>query len=130
MSETECALPAVLVRVMVACMSSLIVDDQILDHMSMIENRNESDLEASLRRIVKLSGNLSGVKRDHEKVGLHPAVTHTHTLGSCFTVGVCVQDDRVSKAKASDILTEIFKKIGSKENSREVSAAPTRPGRS
>ncbi|XP_028287106.1 cytoskeleton-associated protein 5 isoform X2 [Parambassis ranga] len=68
---------------------------KILDHMSMIENRNESDLEASLRRIVKLSGNLSGVKRDHEK------------------------DDRVSKAKASDILTEIFKKIGSKENSRE-----------
>lgn len=33
---------------------------------------------------------------------------------------VCSQDDRMSKAKVSDILSEIFKKIGSKENTKEV----------
>lgn len=32
------------------------------------------------------------------------------------------QDDRMSKAKVSDILSEIFKKIGSKENTKEVGA--------
>lgn len=37
---------------------------QILDHMSMIENRNESELEAHLRRVVKHSANLSGLKSD------------------------------------------------------------------
>lgn len=30
----------------------------------------------------------------------------------------------MSKAKVSDILSEIFKKIGSKENTKEVSSAP------
>ncbi|KAG7269929.1 hypothetical protein CRUP_017674 [Coryphaenoides rupestris] len=52
----------------------------ILDHLSMIENRSESELEAHLRRV----------------------------------------EDRMSKAKVSDILSEIFKKIGSKENTKEV----------
>lgn len=33
----------------------------------------------------------------------------------------CPQEDRMSKAKVSDILSEIFKKIGSKENTKEVS---------
>ncbi|MED6287548.1 Cytoskeleton associated protein 5 [Characodon lateralis] len=75
---------------------------KILDHLSMIENRNESELEAYLRRAVKHSGNLSGMKNDHgnEKT--------THGM-----------DDRMSKAKVSDILSEIFKKIGSKENTKE-----------
>uniref|UniRef100_A0AAQ4PAT7 Cytoskeleton associated protein 5 n=1 Tax=Gasterosteus aculeatus aculeatus TaxID=481459 RepID=A0AAQ4PAT7_GASAC len=75
---------------------------EILDHLSMIENRNESELEAHLRRSVKHNGNLSGLKRDrgNEKTGL------------------CTED-RMSKAKVSDILTEIFKKIGSKENTKE-----------
>ncbi|KAM9377134.1 LOW QUALITY PROTEIN: cytoskeleton-associated protein 5 [Pholidichthys leucotaenia] len=75
---------------------------KILDHLSMIENRNESELEAHLRRVVKHSGNLSGVKSDrgNEKSGLRT-------------------DDRMSKAKVSDILSEIFKKIGSKENTKE-----------
>ncbi|XP_061578150.1 cytoskeleton-associated protein 5 isoform X3 [Cololabis saira] len=75
---------------------------QILDHLSMIENRNESELEAHLRRVVKHSGNLSGQKSDrgNEKSGLR-------------------MDDRMSKAKVSDILSEIFKKIGSKENTKE-----------
>lgn len=47
-------------------------DDQILDHLSMIENRNESELEAHLRRVVKHSGNLAGLKSDrsNEKGGL------------------------------------------------------------
>lgn len=34
----------------------------------------------------------------------------------------CYQEDRMSKAKVSDILSEIFKKIGSKENTKEVSS--------
>uniref|UniRef100_A0A668AMQ3 Cytoskeleton associated protein 5 n=1 Tax=Myripristis murdjan TaxID=586833 RepID=A0A668AMQ3_9TELE len=74
---------------------------KILDHLSMIENRNESELEAHLRRVVKHSGNLSGLKTDrgNEKGGL--------------------RTDRMSKAKVSDILSEIFKKIGSKENTKE-----------
>ncbi|XP_074487606.1 cytoskeleton-associated protein 5 isoform X2 [Sebastes fasciatus] len=76
---------------------------KILDHLSMIENRNESELEAHLRRVVKHypEGNLSGPKSDrgNEKTGL--------------------RTDRMSKAKVSDILTEIFKKIGSKENTKE-----------
>lgn len=75
---------------------------KILDHLSMIENRNESELEAHLRRVVKHTGNLSGLKSDrgNEKGGLRA-------------------DDRMSKAKVSDILSEIFKKIGSKENTKE-----------
>ncbi|XP_035011741.2 cytoskeleton-associated protein 5 isoform X3 [Hippoglossus stenolepis] len=75
---------------------------QILDHLSMIENRNESELEAHLRQVVKHSGNLSGLKSDrgNEKGGLRT-------------------DERMSKAKVSDILSEIFKKIGSKENTKE-----------
>uniref|UniRef100_A0A674F6Z8 Cytoskeleton associated protein 5 n=1 Tax=Salmo trutta TaxID=8032 RepID=A0A674F6Z8_SALTR len=72
---------------------------KILDHMSMIENRNESELEAHLRRVVKHSGNFSGMKSDR---GSEKG-----------------QDDRMSKAKVSDILSEIFKKIGSKENTKE-----------
>uniref|UniRef100_A0A665WER4 Cytoskeleton associated protein 5 n=1 Tax=Echeneis naucrates TaxID=173247 RepID=A0A665WER4_ECHNA len=74
---------------------------KILDHLSMIDNRNESELEAHLRRVVKHSGNLSGLKSDrgNEKSGLRM--------------------DRMSKAKVSDILSEIFKKIGSKENTKE-----------
>lgn len=35
---------------------------------------------------------------------------------------ICSQEDRMSKAKVSDILSEIFKKIGSKENTKEVSS--------
>uniref|UniRef100_A0A8B9HZE3 Cytoskeleton associated protein 5 n=1 Tax=Astyanax mexicanus TaxID=7994 RepID=A0A8B9HZE3_ASTMX len=75
---------------------------QILDHLSMIENRNESELEAHLRRVVKHSGNLSGLKSDLN--------TEKGALRS---------DDKLIKAKVSDILSEIFKKIGSKENTKE-----------
>ena len=42
----------------------------------------------------------------------------------CMTMMFCSQEDRMSKAKVSDILSEIFKKIGSKENTKEVSSAP------
>uniref|UniRef100_A0A672P2B4 TOG domain-containing protein n=1 Tax=Sinocyclocheilus grahami TaxID=75366 RepID=A0A672P2B4_SINGR len=75
---------------------------KILDHMSMIENRNESELEAHLRRVVKHSANLSGLKSEKS--------TEKGALRS---------DDKVIKAKVSDILSEIFKKIGSKENTKE-----------
>uniref|UniRef100_A0A671SXT1 Cytoskeleton-associated protein 5-like n=1 Tax=Sinocyclocheilus anshuiensis TaxID=1608454 RepID=A0A671SXT1_9TELE len=71
---------------------------KILEHMSMIENRNESELEAHLRRVVKHSANLSGLKSDKSTEK---------------------GDDKVIKAKVSDILSEIFKKIGSKENTKE-----------
>ncbi|XP_034389855.1 cytoskeleton-associated protein 5 isoform X2 [Cyclopterus lumpus] len=75
---------------------------KILDHLSMIENRNESELEAHLRRAVKHSGNVSGLKSDrgNEKSSLRT-------------------EDQMTKAKVSDILSEIFKKIGSKENTKE-----------
>ncbi|KAM9470532.1 cytoskeleton-associated protein 5 isoform 2-T2 [Clarias gariepinus] len=75
---------------------------KILDHLSMIENRNESELEAHLRRVVKHSGNFSGLKSDQnsEKMAFR-------------------SEDKVIKAKVSDILSEIFKKIGSKENTKE-----------
>ncbi|KAJ3596332.1 hypothetical protein NHX12_002741 [Muraenolepis orangiensis] len=84
----------------------------ILDHLSMIENRNESELEAHLRRVVKHSGNLSGMKCDRgtEKSGPCTVSDEPLTLGG---------EDRMSKAKVSDILSEIFKKIGSKENTKE-----------
>ncbi|XP_061533378.1 cytoskeleton-associated protein 5 isoform X2 [Phycodurus eques] len=74
---------------------------KILDHLSMIENRNESELEAYLRRVVK-HGNLFGSKSDrgNEK-------------------GSLLMEDGMSKAKVRDILAEIFKKIGSKENTKE-----------
>lgn len=51
---------------------NLCVFEQILDHLSMIENRNESELEAYLRRVVKQAGHLSGSKSDrgNEKGGL------------------------------------------------------------
>ncbi|CAL8357879.1 unnamed protein product [Lota lota] len=75
---------------------------KILDHLSMIENRNESELEAHLRRVVKHSGNLSGIKSDRGNEKCGPRT-----------------EDRMSKAKVSDILSEIFKKIGSKENTKE-----------
>uniref|UniRef100_A0A671MZE6 Cytoskeleton-associated protein 5-like n=1 Tax=Sinocyclocheilus anshuiensis TaxID=1608454 RepID=A0A671MZE6_9TELE len=75
---------------------------KILEHMSMIENRNESELEAHLRRVVKHSANLSGLKSD-----------------KCSEKGALRSDDKVIMAKVSDILSEIFKKIGSKENTKE-----------
>uniref|UniRef100_A0A4W4GEB5 TOG domain-containing protein n=1 Tax=Electrophorus electricus TaxID=8005 RepID=A0A4W4GEB5_ELEEL len=82
--------------------TNILRDFKILDHLSMIENRNESELEAHLRRVVKHSGNLSGFKSDQN--------TEKGALRS---------DDKVIKAKVSDILSEIFKKIGSKENTKE-----------
>lgn len=55
-----------------AVLLALCSSKQILDHLSMIENRNESELEAHLRRVVKHSGYLPGYKNDHgnEKSGL------------------------------------------------------------
>lgn len=105
----------------------------------MIENRNESELEAHLRRVVKHSGNLSGLKSDrgNEKSGLRTVNNNPHLIVTLLNLNLlhncnygsnqdlssmnCSQDDRMSKAKVSDILSEIFKKIGSKENTKEVS---------
>ncbi|XP_061077698.1 cytoskeleton-associated protein 5-like isoform X3 [Conger conger] len=72
---------------------------KILDHLSMIENRNESELEAHLRRVFKVSGELSTSKSDKGS-----------EKGA---------DEKISRANVSDILSEIFKKIGSKENTKE-----------
>ncbi|KAM9816605.1 cytoskeleton-associated protein 5 isoform 1-T2 [Syngnathus typhle] len=70
---------------------------KILDHLSMIENRNESELEAYLRRVVKQPGILFGIKSDRGNE----------------------KEDGMPKAKARDDLSEIFKKIGSRENTKE-----------
>ncbi|KAJ8413053.1 hypothetical protein AAFF_G00106350 [Aldrovandia affinis] len=75
---------------------------KILDHLSMIENRNESELEVHLRRVVKHSSDFSVSKSDK---GTEKGAMRT--------------DDKISKAKVSDILSEIFRKIGSKENTKE-----------
>ncbi|XP_051885307.1 cytoskeleton-associated protein 5 isoform X2 [Pristis pectinata] len=75
---------------------------KIMDHLTLIENKNESELEAHLRRVTKHSMALSGGKTDSE----------TEKGGSTI-------EDKESKAKISETLAEIFKKIGSKENTRE-----------
>uniref|UniRef100_A0A8D3CS57 Cytoskeleton associated protein 5 n=1 Tax=Scophthalmus maximus TaxID=52904 RepID=A0A8D3CS57_SCOMX len=67
---------------------------KILDHLSMIENRSESELEAHLRRVVKHSGNLSGLKSDRgtEKTGLYT-----------------VRSDKIgSKENTKEGLTELY----------------------
>ncbi|XP_078271596.1 cytoskeleton-associated protein 5 isoform X2 [Rhinoraja longicauda] len=75
---------------------------KIMDHLTLIENKNESELEAHLRRVTKQSVGLSGGKTDSE----------TEKGGSTI-------ENKESKAKISETLAEIFKKIGSKENTRE-----------
>ncbi|XP_059831965.1 cytoskeleton-associated protein 5 isoform X3 [Hypanus sabinus] len=75
---------------------------KIMDHLTLIENKNESELEAHLRRVTKQSMALSGGKTDSE----------TEKRGSTI-------EGKESKAKISETLAEIFKKIGSKENTRE-----------
>ncbi|XP_043561399.1 cytoskeleton-associated protein 5 isoform X3 [Chiloscyllium plagiosum] len=75
---------------------------KIMDHLALIENKNESELEAYLRRVTKHSMALSGGKIDSD----------TEKGGSTV-------EDKESKAKISETLAEIFKKIGSKENTRE-----------
>ncbi|XP_060695068.1 cytoskeleton-associated protein 5 [Hemiscyllium ocellatum] len=75
---------------------------KIMDHLALIENKNESELEAYLRRVTKHSMALSGGKIDSD----------TEKGGSAV-------EDKESKAKISETLAEIFKKIGSKENTRE-----------
>ncbi|NWW54387.1 CKAP5 protein, partial [Pedionomus torquatus] len=75
---------------------------KILDHLTMIENKNESDLEAYLCRVLKCSMDQSGNKADKD----------TEKGASCV-------EEKASKAKVNDILAEIFKKIGSKENTKE-----------
>lgn len=53
----------------------------------MIENRNESELEAHLRRVIKHSGNLSGLKSDrgNEKTGLR-MVSSTYQICTQHTL--------------------------------------------
>uniref|UniRef100_A0A670Z097 Cytoskeleton associated protein 5 n=1 Tax=Pseudonaja textilis TaxID=8673 RepID=A0A670Z097_PSETE len=75
---------------------------KILDHLTMIDNKNESELEAHLCRMMKHSLDQTGSKSDKgtEK-------------------GASRIDEKSPKAKVNDILAEIFKKIGSKENTKE-----------
>ncbi|XP_048339778.1 cytoskeleton-associated protein 5 isoform X2 [Sphaerodactylus townsendi] len=75
---------------------------KILDHLTMIDNKNESELEAHLCRVMKHSLDQTGSKTDKgtEK-------------------GASRIDEKSPKAKVNDILAEIFKKIGSKENTKE-----------
>ncbi|KAH0620748.1 hypothetical protein JD844_021478 [Phrynosoma platyrhinos] len=75
---------------------------KILDHLTMIDNKNESELEAHLCRVMKHSLDQTGSKSDK---GTEKGASRT--------------DEKSSKAKVNDILAEIFKKIGSKENTKE-----------
>uniref|UniRef100_A0A8C3LGA5 Cytoskeleton associated protein 5 n=1 Tax=Chrysolophus pictus TaxID=9089 RepID=A0A8C3LGA5_CHRPC len=75
---------------------------KILDHLTMIENKNESELEAHLCRVMKHSMDQTGSKADKDT-----------------EKGASRIEEKASKAKVNDILAEIFKKIGSKENTKE-----------
>ncbi|XP_007497455.1 cytoskeleton-associated protein 5 [Monodelphis domestica] len=75
---------------------------KILDHLTMIDNKNESELEAHLCRMMKHSLDQTGSKADKET-----------------EKGASRIDEKSSKAKVNDFLAEIFKKIGSKENTKE-----------
>ncbi|KAL7992320.1 hypothetical protein Chor_016576 [Crotalus horridus] len=75
---------------------------KILDHLTMIDNKNESELEAHLCRMMKHSLDQTGSKSDK---GTEKGASRT--------------DEKSPKAKVNDILAEIFKKIGSKENTKE-----------
>uniref|UniRef100_UPI00358F8D0F LOW QUALITY PROTEIN: cytoskeleton-associated protein 5-like n=1 Tax=Myxine glutinosa TaxID=7769 RepID=UPI00358F8D0F len=72
---------------------------EILEHLGLIENRSESQLEAYLRKVTR---NLYRGKADEEK---------EHNCGR--------KDEAAHLAKMNDDVAEIFKKIGSKENTRE-----------
>ncbi|KAM6133756.1 LOW QUALITY PROTEIN: cytoskeleton-associated protein 5 [Phoenicopterus ruber ruber] len=75
---------------------------KILDHLTMIDNKNESELEAHLCRVMKHSMDQTGSKADKDT-----------------EKGASRIEEKASKAKVNDILAEIFKKIGSKENTKE-----------
>ncbi|NXF32228.1 CKAP5 protein, partial [Nyctibius bracteatus] len=75
---------------------------KILDHLTMIDNKSESELEAHLRRVMKHSMDQTGSKADKDT-----------------EKGASRSEEKASKAKVNDILAEIFKKIGSKENTKE-----------
>ncbi|NWU97847.1 CKAP5 protein, partial [Upupa epops] len=75
---------------------------KILDHFTMIDNKNESELEAHLCRVMKHSMDQTGSKADKDT-----------------EKGASRIEEKASKAKVNDILAEIFKKIGSKENTKE-----------
>uniref|UniRef100_A0A8C4NE64 TOG domain-containing protein n=1 Tax=Eptatretus burgeri TaxID=7764 RepID=A0A8C4NE64_EPTBU len=72
---------------------------EILEHLGLIENRSESQLEAYLRKVTRTP--YRG-KADEEK---------EHNCGR--------KDEAAHLAKMNDDVAEIFKKIGSKENTRE-----------
>uniref|UniRef100_A0A9L0IJD6 Cytoskeleton-associated protein 5 n=1 Tax=Equus asinus TaxID=9793 RepID=A0A9L0IJD6_EQUAS len=73
-----------------------------LNHLTMIDNKNESELEAHLCRMMKHSMDQTGSKSEKET-----------------EKGASRIDEKSSKAKVNDFLAEIFKKIGSKENTKE-----------
>ncbi|NXC15820.1 CKAP5 protein, partial [Corythaeola cristata] len=75
---------------------------KILDHLTMIDNKNESELEAYLCRVMKHSVGQTGSKADKDT-----------------EKGASRVEEKASKAKVNDILADIFKKIGSKENTKE-----------
>ncbi|KFO85503.1 Cytoskeleton-associated protein 5 [Buceros rhinoceros silvestris] len=75
---------------------------KILDHLTMIDNKNESELEAHLCRVMKHSMDQTGSKADKDT-----------------EKGASRIEEKAAKAKVNDILAEIFKKIGSKENTKE-----------
>ncbi|KAH1165906.1 cytoskeleton-associated protein 5-like [Mauremys mutica] len=81
---------------------SRLTGPEILDHLTMIENKGESELEAHLCRARRLS--------------TLQAANETDTDSG---QGVCHAADKAAMGKVNDMLADIFKKIGSKENARE-----------
>ncbi|XP_064423215.1 cytoskeleton-associated protein 5 isoform X2 [Latimeria chalumnae] len=74
---------------------------KIMDHLTLIENKNESELQTHLYRVMKHSVDQTGFKMDKET-----------------EKGASRIDEKTPKTKVNDI-AEIFKKIGSKENTKE-----------
>ncbi|XP_065267515.1 cytoskeleton-associated protein 5-like [Emys orbicularis] len=93
--------PQIALKTLLHALSRL-TGPEILDHLTMIENKGESELEAHLRRATRLS--------------TMQAANETDTDAS---QGVSHAADKAAMGKVNDMLADIFKKIGSKENARE-----------
>uniref|UniRef100_K7G7X3 TOG domain-containing protein n=1 Tax=Pelodiscus sinensis TaxID=13735 RepID=K7G7X3_PELSI len=76
---------------------------EVLDHLTMIENKGESELEAHLCRAVRLSSPPQAAGE-----------TDTEAAQGVFRAA-----GKAAKGKVNDILAAIFKKIGCKETARE-----------
>ena len=85
--------------------------DAILSHLEAINNRNESELEAYLQKLLK-----NGVSKEKDCAKV---------AGETVEPSVADKKDAATRARrlsksSQEALTAIFRKIGSKEQSQEV----------